>query len=74
MNETELKKLLIEKNEEFRKAYEEHQMCEKELAKIRGKTFLSEGDTLVERDLKKKKLALRDKMYRMMHDYGRTSG
>lgn len=74
MNEAELKKLLIAENEEFRKIYEEHQACENELAKIREKTYPSGTDAVVERNLKKKKLALKDKMYRMMHDFGRTSG
>ncbi len=69
MNEQELKSRLLEENEDFRRTYEDHQSLEREIEKLRGKPYPTEADSLDERDLKKKKLALKDRMYRMMADY-----
>ncbi len=69
MNEQELKELLVRENPEFRTALEEHRTCEIELEKLRLKTHATEADALLERDLKKKKLALKDRMYQIMLDH-----
>jgi len=66
MDEIELKELLLKKNKEFRKLHEEHQSCEKKLAILAGKSFLTENEELEERQIKKRKLALKDKMYVLM--------
>jgi hypothetical protein len=72
MDEKSLKELLLRVNEEFRKAYEEHQGYESALEQIRKKPYLSEEETLQEKELKKKKLVLKDKMYQMMAEYRKS--
>ncbi|OGD25797.1 MAG: hypothetical protein A2V57_00065 [Candidatus Aminicenantes bacterium RBG_19FT_COMBO_65_30] len=72
MDEKELKDLLLRENAEFRRAHDDHQVCEQALATIRGKAYLTPAEADEERELKKKKLALKDRMYRLMSDYLRT--
>lgn len=72
MDEQALKELLLKENAEFRRAYGEHQACEKALEGLRGRGRLSPADADEERELKKKKLALKDRMYRLMADHLRT--
>jgi uncharacterized protein YdcH (DUF465 family) len=72
MNEQELKEILIRENGEFRKALEDHRTCEIELDQMRLKTHVTEADALLERDLKKRKLALKDRMYQIMLEREKT--
>ena len=72
MDEKELKDLLLRENAEFRRAHDDHQACEKALDAIRGKAYLTPSEVDEERELKKKKLVLKDRMYRLMADYSRT--
>ena len=69
MDEHALKELLLRENDDFRKLHEEHQACEKRLEDLLGKTFLTDKEKLEERELKKRKLAIKDKMYLMMAEY-----
>jgi len=69
MEETELKDLLLRQNEEFRKLHREHQSCEKKLEILTGKSFLTEDEKLEEREIKKRKLALKDRMYVLMTQF-----
>jgi uncharacterized protein YdcH (DUF465 family) len=69
MDEKELKELLLRENADFRRAHDDHQACEKALDAIRGKSRLSTAEADEERELKKRKLALKDRMYRLMSDY-----
>jgi len=72
MDEQEVKELLLRENAEFRQAHDDHQACDKALDVIRGKSHLSPADADEERELKKKKLALKDRMYRLIADYVRS--
>jgi uncharacterized protein YdcH (DUF465 family) len=72
MDEKELKELLLRENAEFRRAHDDHGDCERSLETIRAKIHLSAAEVDEERELKKKKLALKDRMYRLMSDYLRT--
>lgn len=72
MDEKELKEILLKENEEFRKAYQEHQWYENKLEEFKKKGFLSEEEKLKEKELKKKKLALKDKMYYLMTEYRKS--
>jgi len=72
MGEKELKERLLKENDEFRKAFEEHQKYEKKLEEFRAKAFLTEKERLEEKEMKKKKLHLKDKMYRMMTEYKKS--
>lgn len=71
MNEQELKAILARENGEFRTILDEHRTCEQELEKLRAKTPFGEADALAERELKKRKLALKDRMYQIMAEYGK---
>jgi uncharacterized protein YdcH (DUF465 family) len=72
MDEQELKELLLRENGEFRRAHDDHKACEKALDAIRGKSYLTPAEADAERELKKKKLALKDRMYRLMSDHARA--
>jgi len=72
MREEELKKLLLKENEEFRKANKLHQQYEKKLEKLKAKSYLTESEKQEEKELKKKKLILKDKMYFLMSEYKKS--
>jgi hypothetical protein len=72
MDEQAIKELLLRENAEFRRAHEDHQACDKALDAIRGKAHLSPADFDEERELKKKKLVLKDRMYRLIAEHVRT--
>ena len=69
MNEHELKEILLRENGEFRKVFEDHRTCELELEKLRLKTHVTEADALAEREIKKRKLVLKDRMYQLMLEH-----
>jgi len=72
MDEKELMEILIRDNPEFNRVYGEHQMCKKALEDLNAKPFLTEAEQIEEKELKKKKLTLKDSMYRMMLEYRKT--
>jgi uncharacterized protein YdcH (DUF465 family) len=72
MREKELKELLLKENEEFKKANQLHQQYEKKLDKLKAKSFLTEAEKQEEKEIKKKKLALKDKMYYLMTEYKKS--
>ncbi len=72
MRENEIKDVLLKQNEEFRKAFRQHQGYEKKLDTFKKKGFLTEEEKLKVRELKKKKLALKDKMYFLMTEYRKS--
>ena len=72
MDENALKERLLRENQEFRKLFEEHQKYEKKLAEFQGKTHLTDLEWLEEKELKKRKLALKDRMYLMMKDFQKS--
>jgi uncharacterized protein YdcH (DUF465 family) len=69
MDEKALKELMLRENADFRRLHKEHQACEKRLKDLQGKSFLTEEERLEERELKKRKLALKDRMYLMMAEF-----
>ena len=72
MREKELKDLLLKESDEFKKASKLHQQYEKKLEKLKAKSFLTEAEKQEEKELKKKKLILKDKMYVMMTEYKKS--
>jgi uncharacterized protein YdcH (DUF465 family) len=74
MDESALKKRLLERNAEFRNIHEEHQRHETRLAVLARKPFLTEDERLEEKNLKKRKLVLKDRMYRIMTDFKAALG
>ena len=73
MDETRLKDRLVRENAEFRKLHEEHQRHERRLTDLKAKAFPTEAEQIEERELKKKKLVLKDEMYRIMREAGMTA-
>ncbi len=74
MTEEKIKEILLKDNEDFRKIHREHQQCEQSLEQLRSKSFLTEEERLQEKMLKKKKLKLKDEMYRMILEYRQRTG
>lgn len=72
MREKELKELMLKENEEFKKANKLHQQYDKKLEKLEAKSFLTEEEKQEVVELKKKKLALKDKMYYLMIEYKKS--
>jgi hypothetical protein len=73
VDEKTLKERLLRENEEFRKIHEEHQALERSLEKLKAKGSLNEDDVLKEKELKKRKLALKDRMYGIMSDFAKRA-
>jgi len=63
---------MLKESEEFKKLHRQHQKFEKELERFKDKSFLTEDEKLKEKELKKKKLALKDRMYFLMREYRRA--
>jgi len=72
MDEQKLKERLSEDNEEFRNAYRLHQQYEDALKKLGEKKILTEEEKRRQKELKKMKLVLKDKMYYLMTKYHRS--
>jgi len=72
MQEKELREIMLRESEEFKKLHRQHQKFEKELEKFKDKSFLTEDEKLKEKELKKKKLALKDRMYFLMREYRKS--
>jgi uncharacterized protein YdcH (DUF465 family) len=72
MDEQGLKELLIRENADFRQVHEEHRVCEAALAALRGKAALTPAEELEEKELKKRKLALKSRMYVLMEEVRRA--
>ncbi|MCD6517252.1 MAG: hypothetical protein J7L72_07540 [Candidatus Aminicenantes bacterium] len=72
MDEREIKKILFDKDEDFRKAVELHKEYEKTLDGLKKKSLLSYEEELREKELKKKKLTLKDKMNWMISGYKKS--
>ena len=72
MDEKELKEMMINRSEEFKKLHEEHKKQEEKLKRLESRASLSEAEKLEEKEIKKRKLALKDRMYRMMAEYRKS--
>ncbi len=69
MKEKELKDLLLKKDEVFREVYKQHKQLEKKLEELKQEDFRTEVENMEEKELKKRKLFLKDKMYYLMTEY-----
>ena len=72
MDEKELKELMISRSKEFQRLHEEHKKQEEKLKSFESRGSLSEAEKLEEKEIKKRKLALKDRMYRMMAEYRKS--
>ena len=69
MRDEESKNLLIEKDPEINQIYLSHQECETALMEFQGKHYLSEEEELQVKEIKRKKLALKDQMQLIISNY-----
>jgi len=67
--EEELVERLMRENEEFSKAKQAHSQLAKQLDELEKKSFLSPQDEMEIKILKKKKLALKDQMEKILVKY-----
>jgi hypothetical protein len=69
MDQNAVKQELLANHEEFRRLHQEHRQCEEKLEALREKTALSESDEGEEKRLKVHKLALKDRMERLIREH-----
>jgi uncharacterized protein YdcH (DUF465 family) len=69
MDETQVKEYLINHDQEFRRLAEQHKGFERELEQLHRKPHPDVDDQFQETILKKKKLALKDQMQRLISRY-----
>jgi uncharacterized protein YdcH (DUF465 family) len=56
----------------FRRLHEEHQTCEARLDELKSRPFLTSSEQMEEKQIKKKKLFLKDRMAQMALAYEQT--
>ena len=71
MKDEEVTQRLMDENEEFRQLKEEHNWFHRKVEDLDKKAFLTPTERQQREELKKKKLALKDKMEAMMAAYRR---
>jgi uncharacterized protein YdcH (DUF465 family) len=71
MKDDEVTQRLLDENEEFRQLKEEHNWFHRKVEDLDKKSFLTPTERQRREELKKKKLALKDKMEAMMAAYRR---
>lgn len=69
MEDQRIKEILIEKNDNFRELYLEHQKYEQRLRDLGDKNYKSQIELAEERNLKKRKLRLKDEMQKIIWEY-----
>ena len=65
----ETKELLRQQNEEFARVYEKHRILDEEVRVLEEQRFLTPEEEVKEKQLKKDKLRLKDKMAEMVKVY-----
>ncbi|MBN2244894.1 MAG: hypothetical protein JW755_03515 [Candidatus Aminicenantes bacterium] len=69
MEEKEIIDRMLRDNAEFKKIYKRHQNYERKLDEFKKKRFLTEKEEIEEKELKKKKLAEKDRMYFLINEF-----
>jgi len=70
----EVKKLLLQSNDQYRQLSERHHLLDDRLHQLTARHFLSAQEQIEEVNLKKQKLALKDQMERMATEYAKAHG
>ena len=70
----EVKHLLLHSNDQYRQLAEQHHRLDNRLHELTDKHYLSPTEQVEEVDLKKRKLALKDRMEAMARAYLRGNG
>jgi len=71
MKDDEVQQRLLDENAEFRQLKEEHNWFHRKVEDLDKKSFLTPTERQQREELKKKKLALKDKMEKIMAAYRR---
>ena len=69
MDEDQIKEVLLCQDQSFRRLYEQHQEIEQSLSKKNKKNVLTSREEMAEKELKKRKLRLKDELYRRIIEY-----
>lgn len=69
METRDISQILYEQNQEFRSLFEEHRTLESRLSELSSRLYLSDQEQVEEVTLKKKKLALKDRMQELMRKH-----
>ena len=69
MENRDISQVLYEQNQEFRSLFEEHRTLENRLSELSSRLYLSDQEQVEEVTLKKKKLALKDRMQELMRKH-----
>ncbi|TKJ29308.1 hypothetical protein CEE39_09285 [bacterium (candidate division B38) B3_B38] len=64
-----IRKQLMRENKQFKRLYNKHQDYEQRLEKLSCRLYLNEKERIKEKNLKKQKLLLKDKMEKMLREY-----
>ena len=73
MKDEEVQQQLLDENAEFRQLKEEHNWFHRKVEDLDKKSFLTPTERQQREELKKKKLALKDQMYRIMKDFQKSA-
>jgi len=69
MEDHKIKEILIEKNGAFKKLFLEHQELEEKLQLHMQKKFKNDEERIEEKNIKKKKLKLKDAMQKHIYEF-----
>ncbi len=69
MKEQEIREVLRAENPEFQQLEAEHRALESRLSELEGKPFLTAEEEIEIKQIKKQKLAKKDKMAMMIREY-----
>jgi uncharacterized protein YdcH (DUF465 family) len=69
MENRDISQILYEQNQEYRSLFDEHRSLESRLIELSSHRYLSDNEQMEEVTLKKKKLALKDKMQQLLRSF-----
>lgn len=69
MENRDISQILYEQNQEYRSLFDEHRSLESRLIELSSHRYLSDNEQIEEVTLKKKKLALKDKMQQLLRSF-----
>ncbi|MCI0614985.1 DUF465 domain-containing protein [bacterium] len=69
MENRDISQILYEQNQEYRTLFDEHRSLEGRLIELSSHRYLSDTEQMEEVTLKKKKLALKDKMQELLRRF-----
>jgi uncharacterized protein YdcH (DUF465 family) len=69
LNDQTIKEILIQQNETFKALDQKHQEFDQRLREIYNRNIKTDGDLIEERNLKKRKLKIKDSMQKYIFEY-----